>query len=54
MFKVAVTNVITDQGFSLHYEKALGAKLCAEKLLEWMPDNQEVAANFFFYVGEQP
>ena len=48
MFKVAVTNVITDEGFSLPCEKALRAKLCAEKLLEWMPDNQEVAANFSF------
>ena len=36
-----------DKGFSLPCEKACRARLCAERLLEWMYDNKETTASFF-------
>ena len=35
-----------DKGFSLPCEKACRARLCAERLLEWMSDNKETTASF--------
>lgn len=53
MFKEALTTVLTDQGFTFG-EKAQRARLCAERLLEWVAENREVVLEFCLYLNTSP
>ena len=43
LFRVAVSQVITDTGFQLPTEPSRNALTCAEKLLEWLDNNKTQA-----------
>ena len=46
ILRKAVLSVLTDRGFDLTSERTQGARLCTEKLLEWMTENKDVSADF--------
>ncbi len=46
MLKRSLNLVITDEGFDLPCDKARGARICAQKLLVWIGDNEAEATVF--------
>uniref|UniRef100_A0A1X7U672 Uncharacterized protein n=1 Tax=Amphimedon queenslandica TaxID=400682 RepID=A0A1X7U672_AMPQE len=48
VLRSAVSAILKDKGFTLPSEKAQRAKLCSERLLEWMEDNKQASEDFSF------
>ena len=50
LLKNALSSVLMDKGFDIPSERAQKGRLCAEKLLEWITNNEDGACAFSSYV----
>ena len=50
LLKNTLSLVLTDKGFDIPSERAQKGRLCAEKLLEWIRNNEDDACAFYSYL----